>query len=112
MSSAKRALPVTRREDFAEWYQAVIDAADLAEASGVRGCMIIKPWGYKIWERIQRRLDDDIKATGHDNCYFPIFIPIELIQKESGSTSVRADLRRSGLRHRLPAKAAIAVLAA
>ena len=83
VSAAKRALPVTRREDFAEWYQAVIDAADMAEASGVRGCMIIKPWGYKIWERIQRRLDDDIKATGHDNCYFPIFIPIELIQKEA-----------------------------
>jgi prolyl-tRNA synthetase len=54
VSAAKRALPVTRREDFAEWYQAVIDAADMAEASGVRGCMIIKPWGYKIWERIQR----------------------------------------------------------
>jgi len=82
VSAAKRALPVTRREDFAEWYQAVIDAADMAEASGVRGCMI-KPWGYKIWERIQRRLDDDIKATGHDNCYSPIFIPIELIQKEA-----------------------------
>src|SRR5215813_12320882 len=83
MSSAKRALPVTRREDFAEWYQAVIDAADMAEASGVRGCTIIKPWGYKIWERIQRRLDDAIKATGHDNCYFPIFIPLELIQREA-----------------------------
>jgi prolyl-tRNA synthetase len=79
----KKALPVTRSENFSEWYQAVIDAAEMAEASGVRGCMIIKPWGYKIWERIQKRLDAEIQRTGHDNCYFPIFIPLELIEKEA-----------------------------
>ena len=104
MSSAKRALPVTRREDFAEWYQAVIDAADMAEASGVRGCMIIKPWGYKIWERIERRLDDDIKATGHDNCYFPIFIPIELIQKEASHVEGFAKEMAIVTHHRLEAQ--------
>jgi prolyl-tRNA synthetase len=83
MSKTANALPVTRSEDFSEWYQAVITAANMAEASGVRGCMIIKPWGYKIWERIQRVLDADIQATGHENCYFPIFIPLELIQREA-----------------------------
>ena len=70
----KHALPVTREADFAAWYQSVIAEADLAEESGVRGCMVIRPWGYGIWERIQRLLDDRIKATGHENCYFPLFI--------------------------------------
>jgi prolyl-tRNA synthetase len=83
MKKTRNALAVTRAENFPDWYQAVIVAADLAEASGVRGCMIIKPWGFKIWERIQRVLDADIQATGHENCYFPIFIPLELIQKEA-----------------------------
>jgi prolyl-tRNA synthetase len=77
------ALHVTRTENFADWYQAVILAADMAENSGVRGCMIIKPWGFKIWERVQRFLDREIRATGHENCYFPIFIPLDLIQKEA-----------------------------
>lgn len=79
----KNALPITRKEDFAEWYQAVIKGADLAENSGVRGCMIIKPWGYAIWERMQKLLDGKIKATGHENCYFPIFIPLDLFEKEA-----------------------------
>ena len=55
----------------------------MGENSGVRGCMIILPWGYAIWERVQRHLDDMIRATGHDNCYFPLFIPLELIEKEA-----------------------------
>ena len=80
---AKNALPVTRAENFANWYQEVIKAADMAEHSGVRGCMVIKPWGYKIWERIQSLLDKRIQETGHDNCYFPLFIPLSLIQKEA-----------------------------
>src|SRR3546814_10318959 len=71
----KHALSVTRETDFAAWYQAVIAEADMAEESGVRGCMVIRPWGYGIWERMQRLLDDRIKATGHDNCYFPLFTP-------------------------------------
>ncbi|GGO94594.1 proline--tRNA ligase [Stakelama pacifica] len=79
----KHALSVTREDDFAQWYQQVISEADLAEESGVRGCMIIRPWGYGIWERIQRLLDDRIKATGHDNCYFPLFIPLSYFEKEA-----------------------------
>ena len=81
--SKKNALKVTRKENFASWYQEVIEAAKMAEHSGVRGCMIIRPWGFKIWERIQKHLDQKIQASGHDNCYFPIFIPLELIEKEA-----------------------------
>lgn len=79
----KHALTVTRSNDFAAWYQSVITEADLAEESGVRGCMVIRPWGYGIWERIQRLLDDRIKATGHENCYFPLFIPLSYFEKEA-----------------------------
>ena len=79
----KHALSVTRAQDFAAWYQAVVAEADLAEESGVRGCMVIRPWGYGIWERIQRLLDDRIKATGHDNCYFPLFIPLSYFEQEA-----------------------------
>jgi prolyl-tRNA synthetase len=79
----KHALNVTREGDFAQWYQAVITEADMAEESGVRGCMVIRPWGYGIWERIQRLLDDRIKATGHENCYFPLFIPLSYFEKEA-----------------------------
>ncbi|WP_448658069.1 proline--tRNA ligase [Sphingomonas sp. CJ99] len=79
----KHALSVTREADFAAWYQQVIAEADLAEESGVRGCMVIRPWGYGIWERVQRLLDDRIKATGHENCYFPLFIPLSYFEKEA-----------------------------
>jgi len=79
----KHALSVTREQDFAAWYQAVIAEADMAEESGVRGCMVIRPWGYGIWERMQRLLDDAIKATGHENCYFPLFIPLSYFEKEA-----------------------------
>jgi prolyl-tRNA synthetase len=80
---ANHALSVTRAENFASWYQAVVDQADLAEESGVRGCMIIRPWGYGIWQRMQEILDRRIRETGHENCYFPIFIPLSLIAKEA-----------------------------
>ena len=79
----KHALSVTRDQNFAEWYQQVIAEADMAEESGVRGCMVIRPWGYGIWERMQRLLDDQIKATGHENCYFPLFIPLSYFAKEA-----------------------------
>ncbi|MDB5700038.1 MAG: proline--tRNA ligase [Sphingomonadales bacterium] len=79
----KHALNVTREADFAAWYQAVISEADMAEDSGVRGCMVIRPWGYGIWERIQKLLDQRIKETGHENCYFPIFIPLSYFEKEA-----------------------------
>ena len=73
----------TRQANYPEWYQDVIQAADMAEVSASPGCMVIKPWGYGIWERIQRLLDDQIKATGHENCYFPMFIPLSYFQKEA-----------------------------
>ena len=79
----KHALSHTRAGDFAAWYQEVIAAADMAEESGVRGCMVIRPWGYGIWERIQRLMDDRIKAAGVDNCYFPLFIPLSYFAKEA-----------------------------
>src|SRR5689334_7830755 len=77
------AISPTRAENFPEWYQQVVKAADLAENSDVRGCMVIKPWGYAIWENIQRRLDAMFKATGHENAYFPLFIPMSFLEKEA-----------------------------
>ena len=79
----KHALSVTRAQNFAEWYQEVIAEADLAEESGVRGCMVIKPWGYGIWERIQTLMDTQIKLAGVENCYFPLFIPLSYFEKEA-----------------------------
>lgn len=79
----KTAITPTRTENYPEWYQQVIKAADLAENSPVRGCMVIKPWGYAIWENIQRYLDDEIKRTGHQNAYFPLFIPLSFLEKEA-----------------------------
>ena len=83
MSNIRHALTIKREDDFAKWYQEVIAAADLAEESGVRGCMVIKPWGYGIWERIQRLMDDRIKAAGVQNCYFPLFIPLANFTREA-----------------------------
>jgi prolyl-tRNA synthetase len=77
------AITPTRVDNFPEWYQQVIKAADLAENSDVRGCMIIKPWGWGIWEGIQRQLDAMFKATGHVNAYFPLFIPLSFLEKEA-----------------------------
>ncbi len=79
----RHALNVKREDDFAKWYQEVITAADMAEESGVRGCMVIKPWGYGIWERIQRLLDDRIKEAGVQNTYFPLFIPLKNFEREA-----------------------------
>ncbi|MGN6356991.1 MAG: proline--tRNA ligase [Novosphingobium sp.] len=79
----RHALSTTREGDFAQWYQEVISEAEMAEESGVRGCMVIKPWGYGIWERIQKLMDARIKAAGVDNCYFPLFIPLSYFAKEA-----------------------------
>ena len=79
----KFAISPTRAENYAEWYQQVVRAADMAEMSGVRGCMVIKPWGYGSWELMQQELDKRLKETGHENCYFPIFIPISYFQREA-----------------------------
>ena len=73
----------TRSEDYSRWYGEVIEAADLAEHSVVRGCMVIKPWGYALWENMQRALDRMFKATGHRNAYFPLFIPKSFLEKEA-----------------------------
>lgn len=83
MSTEKTAITPTRAEDFPEWYQQVIKAADLAENSETRGCMVIKPWGYGIWELIQQQLDRKFKATGHQNAYFPLLIPLSYLEKEA-----------------------------
>jgi prolyl-tRNA synthetase len=89
MPAAKAAKPMVsainprRADDFPEWYQAVIAAADMAENSEVRGCMVIKPWGYGIWELMQAQLDRMFKATGHKNAYFPLFIPLSYLEKEA-----------------------------
>jgi prolyl-tRNA synthetase len=79
----RTAIQPTRQENYAEWYQEVIKAADLAEHSSVRGCMVIKPWGYAIWENMQRVLNSMLKKTGHQNAYFPLFIPLSFLQKEA-----------------------------
>lgn len=78
----QRALSVSR-DNFPEWYQTVVRESDMAETSPVRGCMIIKPWGYGVWERIQQVLDRRIRETGHENAYFPLFIPMSFIAKEA-----------------------------
>ena len=73
----------TRAENYAQWYNDLVIKADLAENSAVRGCMVIKPYGYAIWERIQAVLDKKFKDTGHSNAYFPIFIPKSFFSKEA-----------------------------
>jgi prolyl-tRNA synthetase len=79
----KTAISPTREEDYPEWYQQVIKASDLAENSPVRGCMVIKPWGYAIWENIRDILDKMFKETGVKNAYFPLFIPKRFLEKEA-----------------------------
>src|SRR3979409_593410 len=73
----------TRAADFSAWYNEVVLKSELADYSPVRGCMVIRPNGYGIWERMQRALDDMFKATGHVNAYFPLFIPESFLKKEA-----------------------------
>src|SRR6185436_16516168 len=80
-AKAQRITP--RAKDFSEWYGDVIMQAQLADYSPVRGCMVIRPHGYAMWELMQRALDDLIKATGHKNAYFPLFIPLSFLAKEA-----------------------------
>jgi len=72
-----------RSEDYSAWYNELVQRADLAENSAVRGCMVIKPYGFSIWEKMQRALDDMFKETGHSNAYFPLFIPKSFLSKEA-----------------------------
>ena len=82
-AAQKTAISPRREEDFPEWYQQVVRAAELAESSDVRGCMVIRPWGYGVWENMQRQLDAMFRATGHRNAYFPLFIPLSYFAKEA-----------------------------
>jgi len=74
---------VTREKDYSQWYLDVIAAAEMADYSPVRGCMVIRPTGYAIWEAIQRDLDGRFKELGHQNAYFPLFIPESFLRKEA-----------------------------
>ncbi len=73
----------SREQDYSQWYNEIVQGADLAENSGVKGCMVIKPYGYAIWEKMQAELDRMFKATGHVNAYFPLFIPKSYLSKEA-----------------------------
>jgi prolyl-tRNA synthetase len=77
-----KALP-KRSENYSEWYNEIVKRAGLAENSAVRGCMVIKPYGFALWEMMQRALDDMFKATGHQNAYFPLFVPKSFLEKEA-----------------------------
>src|SRR5881296_3453391 len=81
MAQAQKITP--RAKDFSEWYNDVVMQAELADHSPVRGCMVIRPHGYRVWELMQRALDDMFKATGHQNAYFPLFIPMSFLAKEA-----------------------------
>ncbi len=83
MSKAKTAINPTREENFNEWYQQVVKKADLAENSSVRGCMIVKPHGFSLWENIQKDMDSRFKALGVKNAYFPLLIPLSSLEKEA-----------------------------
>src|SRR3982750_2406501 len=72
-----------RSENYSEWYNELVKRADLAENSDIRGCMVIKPYGYAIWEKMQSVLDRKFKETGHSNAYFPLFIPKSYFSKEA-----------------------------
>ena len=72
----------SRKEDYSQWYNEIVSRADLAEHSAVRGCMVIKPYGYAIWEKMQQQLDKMFKETGHTNAYFPLFVPKSLFEAE------------------------------
>ena len=82
-NKAETAITPTRSQDYPEWYQQVVKVSDLAENSPVRGCMVIKPWGYALWENIRDVLDDMFKQTGVKNAYFPLFIPKRFLEKEA-----------------------------
>jgi prolyl-tRNA synthetase len=100
---AQTAITPTREENFPEWYQQVIKAADLADNAATRGCMVIKPYGYAIWENIQKIFDAKIKKLGVQNAYFPMLIPIEFLSKEAEHISGFAKECAVVTHHRLKA---------
>ncbi len=100
----KAAITPTRTENYAEWYQQVVRASDMAELSGVRGCMILKPNGYGIWELMRDYLDASFKESGHENYYFPLFIPLSYFQKEADHVEGFAKEMAVVTHHRLTSK--------
>lgn len=103
-AKTQSAISPVREENFPEWYQEVIKAADMAENSEVRGCMVIKPWGYGVWENIQRQLDRMFKDTGHSNAYFPLLIPLSYLEKEAAHVEGFAKECAVVTHHRLEAQ--------
>src|SRR5689334_21743933 len=93
-----------RAEDYSRWYLDIVREAGLADHSAVRGCMVIKPNGYAIWEKMQRELDNRFKATGHVNAYFPLFIPVSFLSKEAQHVEGFAKECAVVTHHRLRAK--------
>ena len=100
----KNALKNNRKDNFPEWYQEVVDRAELAENSCVRGCMVIKPYGFKIWENIKKVLNDKIEELGVENAYFPLLIPLEFLEKEAEHVEGFAKETAVVTHHRLVAK--------
>ena len=78
----------SREENYSQWYNDLVVKAGLAENSAVRGCMVIKPYGYAIWEKMQQQLDKMFKETGHSNAYFPLLIPKSFFSKEADHVEV------------------------
>ena len=76
---------VSREQDYSKWYNDLVVNADLAEHSAVRGCMVIKPYGYAIWENMQQQFDKMFKATGHSNAYFPLLVPKSLLEADENT---------------------------
>ena len=103
-TAERTAIQPTRAEDYSQWYQAVVRDADVAEMSHVRGCMVIKPWGYGIWERLQQTLDRHIKAAGAVNAYFPLFIPLSYLEREAAHVEGFAKEMAVVTHHRLEAR--------
>ncbi len=99
----RTAISPTRAEDYAEWYQQIVKGADMAENAPVRGCMIIRPWGYALWENVQAAMDRRFKETGHDNAYFPLLIPLRFIEKEAAHVEGFAKEMAVVTHHRLEA---------
>ncbi len=100
----KTAITPTRGENYAEWYQQVVRGADMAETAPVRGCMVIKPWGYALWENVQSVFDRRFKETGHENAYFPLLIPLRFIEKEAAHVEGFAKEMAVVTHHRLEAQ--------
>ncbi len=100
----KTAISPTRAENYNEWFQKVVRASDFAEMSGVRGCQILKAWGYGVWEQMQRDMDRRFKETGHDNYYFPLYIPLSYFQREADHVEGFAKEMAIVTHHRLTKK--------